>query len=301
MVGETACCSFGILLKANAVRKLIEFLAKYNYWLLFVVLEVASIFLLFRFSGYAGSVWFTSANTCAGALLEWDASVHAYMQLGEANRTLTRRNVWLEERVNALEHELTRMQQLSNAGHTRVDSLLAGSELLDAQVVNNSLRRQDNYITINRGARDGVRPEMGVVCGTGIVGIVSQTGPRYSVVMPILNSHSSISCRLRRTGHFGYLSWDGGNPLLAWMYDVPRHAQVRPGDIVETSGFSSVFPEGIFVGRVLEVHNSSDGLSYSLRIHLGTDFGKLHDVCVVMSQAHEEIDTLEQRTLKLME
>ena len=254
------------------MRKLIEFLAKYNYWLLFILLEVASIALLFRFGGYAGSVWFTSANTCAGALLDLEASAYAYLQLGE-----------------------------TNAGKIRLDSILSGSELLDAQVVNNSLRRQDNYITINRGARDGVRPEMGVVCGTGIVGIVSQTGPRFSVVMPVLNSHASISCRLRRTGHFGYLSWDGGNTLLAWMHDVPRHAQVRKGDIVETSGFSSVFPEGIFVGRVLEVHDSSDGLSYSLRIHLGTDFGKLHDVCVVMNQRHEEIDTLERRTIKLME
>lgn len=283
------------------MRKLIEFLAKYNYWLLFILLEVASIALLFRFGGYAGSVWFTSANTCAGALLDLEASAYAYLQLGETNRLLTRRNVWLEERVCALEQELARVRQVPDAGKIRLDSILSGSELLDAQVVNNSLRRQDNYITINRGTRDGVRPEMGVVCGTGIVGIVSQTGPRYSVVMPVLNSHASISCRLRRTGHFGYLSWDGGNTLLAWMHDVPRHAQVRKGDIVETSGFSSVFPEGIFVGRVLEVHDSSDGLSYSLRIHLGTDFGKLHDVCVVMNQTHEEIDTLERRTIKLME
>ncbi len=123
---------------------------------------------------------------------------------------------------------------------------------------------------------------MGVVSGTGIVGIVSHVTEHYAVVMSILNSKSGISCRIRGNNYFGYLHWQGGNVLTAVLDDVPRHASFKVGDAVETSGFSNVFPEGIFVGRIRQIRDSKDGLSYQLLVQLSSDLANLCDVSVIL-------------------
>ncbi len=274
------------------MRKLLDFLSKYNYWLVFILLEAISLCALFRFNGYQGSVWFTSANTVSGKVMEWQSNILAYLALGNNNRALTERNVVLEHRIAELEHQLKKLDTEHSYTEQRTDSLLRSYQLLPATVVNNSVLLQDNYITINRGEADGVRPEMGVVCGTGVVGIIYLTAPHYSIVIPVLNSKSNISCRLRKSGYFGYLNWDGGNPLYAWMNDVPRYAKINTGDVIETSGFSSVFPEGLFIGKVNQVRNSKDGLSYRIKVHLGTDFARLRDVSVIISPDQNELDSL---------
>lgn len=274
------------------MRKLLDFLSKYNYWLVFILLEAISLCALFRFNGYQGSVWFTSANTVSGKVMEWQSNILAYLALGDNNRALTERNVVLEHRIAELEHQLKKLDTEHSYTEQRTDSLLRSYQLLPATVVNNSVLLQDNYITINRGEADGVRPEMGVVCGTGVVGIIYLTAPHYSIVIPVLNSKSNISCRLRKSSYFGYLNWDGGNPLYAWMNDVPRYAKINTGDVIETSGFSSVFPEGLFIGKVNQVRNSKDGLSYRIKVHLGTDFARLRDVSVIISPDQNELDSL---------
>lgn len=274
------------------MRKLLDFLSKYDYWLVFILLEAISLCALFRFNGYQGSVWFTSANTVSGKVMEWQSNILAYLALGDNNRALTERNVVLEHRIAELEHQLKKLDTEHSYTEQRTDSLLRSYQLLPATVVNNSVLLQDNYITINRGEADGVRPEMGVVCGTGVVGIIYLTAPHYSIVIPVLNSKSNISCRLRKSGYFGYLNWDGGNPLYAWMNDIPRYARINTGDVIETSGFSSVFPEGLFIGKVNQVRNSKDGLSYRIKVHLGTDFARLRDVSVIISPDQNELDSL---------
>ena len=159
---------------------------------------------------------------------------------------------------------------------------------MPARVVSSSLDRLNNFITIDKGEADGVKKDMGVVCGTGIVGIVYLTSAHYSVVIPVLNSKSNISCSIRGRGYFGYLHWFGGVPDEAYLDDVPRHARFRIGDVIVTSGYSSVFPQGMLVGKVMRVYNSANGLSYRLRIKLTTDFGNLRDVCVITDAAVAE-------------
>ena len=144
--------------------------------------------------------------------------------------------------------------------------LLKGFKLIPAKVVSNSLSRHDNLITIDKGEAEGVRKDMGVVCGSGVVGIVYLTSAHYAVVIPLLNDKSNVSCRIRGRGYFGYLHWNGGDTRLAYVEDVPRHARFRLYDDVETSGFSSVFPPGVLVGKILHVYNSVDGVSYRLQV-----------------------------------
>lgn len=237
--------------------------------------------LLFRFNAYQGSVWFTQANMVAGQVSEWESNIIAYVHLGELNRQLTETNFELQQEVDVLRHRLSTLEHDSSYTERVLARQLADTQKIPAQVIGNSIRDKDNLITINRGTEDGVCNEMGVVCGTGIVGIICEAGAHYAIVLPVLNSHSSISCRLKSTDYFGYLKWSGGSPLRAFIDDIPRHAKVKVGEVVETSGFSSVFPAGIFVGKVKRVLNSDDGLSYKLDIQLSTDFARLRDVTVI--------------------
>jgi rod shape-determining protein MreC len=256
-------------------------LKNWGHWIVFLILEVASLVLLFRFNAYQGSVWTTQANDVVGRVLEGRQRLIAYSQLGEANRQLTEMNLQLQSELDVVRHRLAELEHDSSATERAVASQLAGIHRIPAQVVSNSIRDRENYITINRGLADGVQNEMGVVCGTGVVGIVYQAGQHYSLVLPVLNSRSSISCRLHYTEYFGYMKWNGGSPLLAFIDDIPRHAKIKVGEMVETSGFSSVFPAGIFVGKVRRILNSDDGLSYKLEIGLSTDFARLRNVSVI--------------------
>ena len=274
-----------------------ERITAYVHWALFLLLEAFSGFLLFQYNHYQGSIWFTQANTVAAQVHEWEAKALSYLRMPAENAALVRRNIILQQQLDALRHEI--ISQLDNRTISQSDTSLnrqivklSDCQMIEARIIDNSVRKRDNMIVLDVGSEDGVAPEMGVLSGTGVVGIVSGVTPHHALVMSILNSHSSISCRLRGTEYFGYLKWKGGSPLRAYMDDVPRHAHIKKGDVVETSGFSNVFPAGIFLGKVDKIKNSSDGLAYELEILLSTDIANLRHVNVINNLIKEELDSL---------
>ncbi len=263
------------------MRNLLEFLAKYNHWFVFLLLEVVSFVLIFQYNSYQSSAWFSTANAVAGTVLGWDAEAEAFFSMSKVNQEVTQRNLYLEQQVHLLSQQLA--EQTGDSGavkRSRMD-LLHDYKLIPAKVVSNSVNRPDNLITIDKGTADGVAKDMGVACGNGVVGVVYMAATHYSVVISVLNLNSSISCQIQGRGYFGYLRWKGGNSRLAYVEDIPRHARFKLYETVETSGYSSIFPPGIMVGKILHVYNSQDGLSYRLQVELSTDFGKLRDVCVI--------------------
>ena len=280
------------------MRNLINFLLKYNYWFLFVILEVASFVLLFRFNNYQQSVYFTSANTVVGAVYEVSGGISSYFHLKSVNEDLLDRNMLLEEQINNLEKALKERQLDSIAVNSIRKMPQKDYQLIKARVIKNSLNLADNYITLDKGSSSGIHSEMGVVDGNGIVGIVYETSPSYSVVISVLNSKSNISCKIVGSDYFGYLKWEHGDSRYAYLKDLPRHAEFNLGDTVVTSGFSTVFPEGIMVGTVDDMSDSHDGLSYLLKIKLATDFGKLSDVRVIARNGQQEQKELENKTTK---
>jgi rod shape-determining protein MreC len=277
------------------VHDFVERITAYIHWAIFLLLEVLSGLLLFKYNSYQGSIWFTQANTAAAYVHEWEAKAFAYLRMPAENAELVQRNILLQHETDSLRHLLAEALKDSSATEKKQNTLLQDIKLIPAHIVDNSVRNRDNLLVINAGSNAGVEPEMGVVSGTGVVGIVSAVTPHYSLVISILNSHSSISCRLRKTDYFGYLKWKGGNTLRAYMEDVPRHAHIKVGDIVETSGFSNVFPAGIFLGKVAKIKNSSDGLAYELEILLGTDMSNLRHVNVISNLNKKELDSLRLR------
>lgn len=279
------------------MRNLLNFLLKYNYWLLFILLEVVSFTLLFRFNNYQGSVFFTSANYVSGIVCDAVSNVTSYFGLRQVNRNLVQQNVKLELELERLNEALKSYVRDTTEIAKMKQDVLRNYFIYPARVVNNSLTRADNYITINKGSADSIRPEMGVINGNGVVGIVYQTSSHYSIVLPVLNSKSSISCKIHRTDYFGSLKWEGGSSQYAWVQDIPRHSEFTLGDTVVTSGHSSVFPEGIPVGVVDDMGDSNDGLSYRLKVRLFTDFARLSDICVISFHGQNEQAELEDSVL----
>lgn len=280
---------------------LLDFLRRYNYLFLFVALEIISITLLVQFNRYQGSVWLTGANDVAARVNRLYADADSYFRLRTLNTQLSDENIRLQQEVEALYSTLKDLQPDSSFTAQRVRQQLAGYRLISAHVVSNKVARSsEGYLVIDRGEQDGVRSEMGVVSGGGVVGIVYLVNAHHSLVIPVTNSKSSISCRVRGQNYFGYLQWDGASTRMAYVDDIPRYAKARKGSVVETSGYSSVFPPGIFVGRVHHVSNSSDGQSYRLDVVLGNDLGNLRDVSVVATPYKAEIDSLTLRADSLM-
>ncbi len=273
-------------------NNLLDLASKYSHALLFVVLESFSLFLLFRFNSYQGSVWFSAANSAVAGVNGAYSEAESFVKLQDVNRELTMQNVALMRETETLRQALANATRDTTITERLMREKLVGYTLLPATVVSNSAERTNNYLVIDKGQDDGVSPEMGVVGGGGVVGIVYLTGPHHSLVIPVTNRKSSISCKVRGQNYFGYLQWDGQSMTSAYVDDVPRYARVKTGQAVETSGYSAVFPPGIFVGRVRRVRNSSDGQSYRLDVALGTNFANLRDVLVVTTPYKAEIDTL---------
>lgn len=276
------------------MQNLLAFLTKYYHWFIFLLLEVASGVMLFRYNSYQGSMWVSSTNMVTGQIFEWESEVTQFVSLITRNEELTSRNLFLEQEVGRLRQALTREKADTTAFEKMEMALLSEYQLLPAKVVSNSVNKHDNLLTIDKGTADGVAVDMGVACGTGLVGVVYLTSEHYSVVIPALNTRSRISVTIRDRGYFGYLTWDGRNPLVAYVEDVPRHARFEKGDWVVTSGYSAIYPAGISVGKIIDINDSADGLSYRLMIQLSTDFANLRDVCVITQRGLDEQVRLQQ-------
>lgn len=273
------------------MRALIDLIIKNKHWFVFIGLEVLSLAFLFSYNGYQKSVYFTTANDVVGSTYNVISGITSYLHLQEENQALEQTNEELRRQIIEIQRQIDEHHLDSIL---RMPSLPKKYDLVHAQVINGTLHKSNNLLTINKGEADGIRPEMGVVCSQGVVGIVYMTSEHYSIVMPILHVDSKISCRLRNSEYFGSLIWQRGYADIAYVTSIPRHAEVAPKDIVETNGFSDIFPPGLPIGMVHRINDSTDGISYMLRVKLFTNFTTLRNVSVITNYQSAERRQLEE-------
>ena len=279
------------------MRALFNVLVKHNDWVLFLLLEGISLVLIVRFNNYQGATFFTSAGSVAGSAYSVFMDANRYFHLKTENDGLLAQNVALTRELSELKEQLTELRNKEAlTGDSLVKSIGSGYKFLTANIINNSLNSVNNFITLNKGSDDGIRPEMGVFNSDGIVGVVYLTSPNRSIVIPLLNSKSSVSCRVKGSESFCSLSWDGGDPRYSNLIDLPRYAQFETGDTVVTSGFSSIFPGDLPVGTVERIEDSADGMFYTVRVKLFVDFSRLTSVFIVGNDGYEEQSKLEQKS-----
>ena len=273
------------------MNNLLNFFVKHSAWFIFAIYVILSLVLLFKDNPYQQSVYLTSANSVSAVVYKALNSVSSYFHLRDINQSLQERNAMLETELIELRKQIDEMALLSPDSLNQ-PALKQQYTFLMAQVISNSIAQPNNYITINRGSYDGVKPEMGVIDQNGVVGIVNVVGPHASRVISLLNPHMRLSCKLKNSGFFGSLVWDGKSPQLAVLEELPKHITFNKGDTIVTSGYSAVFPEGIIVGTIEGLARDMSDSFVSLRIKLTTNFSQLSSVRVITNSMKDQIDAL---------
>jgi rod shape-determining protein MreC len=266
------------------------FLYQYRAFFTFLLLELFCIWLIVQNNRYQGAQFFNSANTLVGGINTFSQNVRDYFSLREINTTLADENAWLRDKLE----QLNQSPKVSS-GSAEVDSaLIHRFEFVNARIVNNSVDRYTNFITIDKGNNAGIKPGMAVMSSAGAIGKVKLTSRHFSVVTSLLNINLRVSALVKRTHHFGTVQWDGKNPLEVDLNYIPRHVNLMVGDTIVTSGYSGVFPEGIVIGTIASIELREEAPFYELQIRLAEDFRKLSFVTVIKSNLLHELDSLEQ-------
>lgn len=275
------------------MNEFFNFFHRHSKWLVFLIYVILSCVLLIKSSPYQQHVYLTSANTVASAVYGGANNVTSYFNLRQNNEDLNRRNAELQAEVIHLHQQLQDLSEKYGTDTMSLDSTVMPFRFIVAHVINNSVARPYNYLTINKGSADGVKPEWGVIDQNGVVGIVSNVGPHSARVISLLNPNFRLSCKIKGSEYFGSLVWDGNDPQMALLEELPRHTQFSPGDTIVTSGYSAVFPAGLPVGVIEDNGEHKAENFFTLHIRLLSDFTGLNNVQVVVNNLRQELKELE--------
>jgi rod shape-determining protein MreC len=279
------------------MRNLFAFIYRFRAFLMFVMLEALCIYLIVQYNTYQGAAFFNSANTYVGRVLEYQSGVTDYFRLASINSTLAGENAALRQEIMRY-----RLQSIADSTSNMDTTLIESSDsagvrpfiLHAGRVINNSVRRTNNYLTLSIGTKSGVQPGMGVIASNGIVGRVKTVSANYSTVTSLLHSQMLISAKIKKNSTMGTVKWQGGDYRTAILDYIPLHVKLAKGDTVITSGYNTVFPEGVVVGTISSVQKEADKSFYTIKIQLAVDFARLSYVYVVENKHKAERNTLEQ-------
>ena len=258
------------------MRNLFLLIVKYGGFLSFLGLEFLCFLLIVRFNSDQQKIWIHSSNYFSGKLYDKFDGVTRYWNLSIVADSLASENARLRAELRD-----ARFQEEILGGTVTDEKWQQHYSFNAAEIVNNSISRFNNYTTINRGARHGIEPRQGVIDDKGIIGIVTNVGEYYSSVMSILNKESRIGASLKKNNFFGSLVWQGNDPKVVQLSDVPKHAPVAVGDTIQTSGYSTVFPGGIPIGTVITAEVPQGSNFYKIDVALFNDLSNARYVYVI--------------------
>ncbi len=268
------------------MRTLLRFIQKYSDLLLFLLLEIIAISLIVQNSHYQRSRLISLNRQVTGYIYSKVDGAREYLSLKEVNQELANENLELRNKLDLISN--------------RLDTAVVTAELLGeynyffvpSRVVKNSVYDQYNFMTLNKGKKDGVFRDMGVISDRGLVGIVLESSANFATVIPIINRDFRLSAKIKSNNYAGILHWEGNSPRSAVLTEIPFHVDLSEGDTILTSGFSSIFPEGIKVG-VIESFSLDKGNFYDITVSLFTDYQRLYHVNVIQNFRQEEQLNLE--------
>ncbi|MEM9884255.1 MAG: rod shape-determining protein MreC [Bacteroidota bacterium] len=276
------------------MRVLTFIFERFGALLLFFLLEIICVYLLVQFNDSQGAIWLSSANRISGYFHKTAKQAKDFVRLDEIADSLVQENARLKETLGRI--KTTSITQIDTV---QQDSLSQIYTYLSARVIKNSINQRNNFITIDKGKADGVRPHTGVITSKGVVGVVRKVGEKYALVMSILNTEAIVNAGIKRNGYFGPLVWRERDKNAQKMYleDIPQHADVVKNDTVQTTGYSSLFPTGIHIGVIDSIKPLEGSNSQELRVHLLEDLANIQYVYVVNHLQKETIDNLEKELL----
>ncbi|MBC3785101.1 rod shape-determining protein MreC [Spirosoma utsteinense] len=273
--------------------ELVDFFVRSRNFILFILLEVLCFYFIINTSNYWSATYFNTSNRYAARVLAWSNAANEYARLAQVNADLATEN----QRLNTQLTQLLQSKPLSPDEY-KADSTFAGRfNFTVAKVVNNTTQFANNYITIDKGTNDGIRPGMGVISPTGVVGKVKVCNQHFSVITSILHSDFLVSSQLVKAKEIGSAKWDGGDPHLIKLNDIAisRDKPIAKGDSVVTSEFNSTFPPNVLVGRVRSVGIQPNQTFHDITLNLATNFSNLSFVYVVENRLKDQQEQLEKQ------
>lgn len=271
--------------------RILQFLYQIRAFILFIFLESLAVWMIVSNNSPQGGAFFNSSNGMIGSALKKQADIVQFFSLAETNEALTAENAFILQQLQLL-------QVKPDSINFALDSTLqANFKFRGARVIGASLRFSQNYLTLNKGSKDGIKPGMGIFNPQGIVGRVKSVSENYSVAFSLLNTAQMISSKIKSIDVFGSVQWDGKNSGEARLLFVPRHVKAQEGDTVVTSGFNAVFPEGILIGVISKIAPDTKDPNYlDLTVKLSTDFSKVSYVYLVENTQFAELDSLHRQS-----
>ncbi|WP_341651241.1 rod shape-determining protein MreC [Blattabacterium cuenoti] len=265
------------------MREFFNFFLKWRFFIFFFLLESAAIFLSFSNSKFHQYIYEGSSNFMIGKIYETIHKLRNYFLLEIENKKLLNENKRLHDA-----QIFSKIRKISKDFKKEDINYLQQYTFTPVQIINNSIHEQENYITINKGSIDEIKQDMGIILYNGIAGIIIKTSPHFSIAISLLNQKIKVNARLKKNKYFGTLSWDGVNYEYVVLYDIPRHSTIHKGDIVETDGKSSTFPEGIPIGRVHSYKLDEEHANYIIKVKLMANFSTIENAYVVKNLLKEE-------------
>lgn len=268
------------------MQQILNFFIRNKNFLLFILLFGVALFLTVQSHSYQKSKVVNSANAITGGIFSAKDNVTSYFDLKNENEKLFQENIRLRNAIQSL--DVVEIDSLNSTFSTEKKF-----EFIGAKVINNNYAKQNNYLTLNIGETDSIVPEMAVISSKGIVGIVDNVSPHYATVLSILNAKSSVNAKIKKTGHFGSLVWNGDNPNTVQLIDISRLANFTVGDTITTDSKSAVFPENIPIGKIDSFTTDQSGNYYIIDVALFNDMTSLKHVYIIKNHHLDEIKTLE--------
>lgn len=271
------------------MRNLLKFIIRYHFTLLFLIIESFALYITIQTNHFQRASFINSANEVSGNIYEALNSITEYLNIKEENEKLAKENIDLRR--------LLKSNYVSNTITIRSvnDSIYKQKyDYIPAKIINNSVMKQNNLLTLNKGINQGIRPDMAVINSQGVVGIVKDVSRNFAIVIPAININAHISAKIKKYGYFGTLSWNGLSYRFAQLNEIPFHVKIAKGDTLVTSGFSAVFPEGIMIGTISNFDLNEGNNFYNIEVLLSTNFISLNQVYVVSNLYKKEQNDLEK-------
>ena len=272
------------------MQQLINFIQKYRYFLFFLFLELIAFQLIINNLSFHKSKFISSASSITGGFYNKINTISDYFQLDIENKELLNENLILRNKLEKLSQNMDTVAVSKIFNKTKFSQRYS---YFQGRVEKNQFRNNYNFLTINLGEKDSITPEMGVINSKGILGITENVLQSYSRVRSILNKNSKINAKLKNSNYFGTLTWDGLDYNITQLLDIPRQAKLKVGDTIITGGMSSIFPEGIPIGRVNNIINELS-IKRIINIQLFNDMSNLKNIYVVKDFDKQQLMNLEK-------
>jgi rod shape-determining protein MreC len=275
------------------MKSLFAFLIRHNFIFAFLFLLVLCIWLMINHNGYQGSRVLNSSNEVVAGVYQSAANTKEYFALRQENEKLANENAVLRNLLRS------NYATIPLKTYVRNDTLYKQQyTYTSAKVVNSSVNKRRNFLTINAGLDKALKQDMAVMTSDGIVGIISNVSENFSSAMSLLHKDVRVNCQLKKDGSYGPLVWDGADYRFCQLNDIPTHSKITKGDTVITSELSGIFPEGLMVGTVESYERKPNESFYTAQVRLSADLKKVNHVYIITNKFKNERDSLETANQK---